>query len=51
MTTPAPAPVRKLLTEDRNTATRVSPNGDQRIVKVPSRPIEAQKQGVSESQV
>ena len=53
--TPAPAPqaapVRKLLTEDRNSATRVNTDGSQTIVKVPDRAIEAQRQGVSESQV
>lgn len=50
--TPTPiVPQRKLLTEDRNAVTRVAPNGDQKIVKVPDRAAEAAKQGVSEAQV
>lgn len=40
-----------LLTEDRNTVTRTSDNGEQRLVKVPSRVVEAERQGVDESSI
>jgi len=40
-----------LLVEDRNAAVRTEPDGRQTIVKVPSRPAEADRQGVSESKI
>lgn len=40
-----------LLVEDRNAAVRTNADGAQAIVKVPSRAEEAERQGVSESQV
>jgi hypothetical protein len=48
---PVKPPKPGILVEDRNAAVRTSPSGEQRIVKVPSREQEAERQGVSESQV
>lgn len=48
---PAPKPVRKLLTEDRNSATRIDSEGVQKTVKVVDRAEEASRQGVSESSI
>jgi len=40
-----------LLVEDRNAAVRRTPEGDERITKVPSRQEEARRQGVEESAI
>jgi hypothetical protein len=40
-----------LLVEDRNAAVRTHQDGSQEIVKVPSRPAEADRQGVSEARI
>ncbi len=40
-----------LLVEDRNAAVRTDDEGQQHIVKVPSRAEEAERQGVSESTI
>ena len=40
-----------LLVEDRNSAVRTADDGSQTIVKVPSRAVEAERQGVNESAI
>jgi hypothetical protein len=49
--TPSPKPRPGLLVEDRNAAVRTNSDGQQTVVKVPSRAEEAARQGVDESRI
>ena len=48
---PVQKPRPGILVEDRNAAVRTNADGTQSVVKVPSRPVEAQRQGVDEAKI